>query len=249
MSLSAQEDICRRHAGQLGADVVEVYKEKGVSGRKRDRRVELARLLEDIQSTPVDYVIVYKLDRLARNTVDDAQLAEEIHSAGARLVSVMEQFDNDSPQGWLMHRMFAMFAEYEVKNSGQRVSVGMQRKAELGGTPGTPPVGYNNKRDMTDGGRGIAHVVVDPERAPLIQLAFKLYATGEWSILQLVDELDERGLRSKPRQRKGLPVPLKKSQIQRMLRNKYYLGIVTYKDQEYDGAHEALVNQATFDRV
>lgn len=249
LSLSAQEEICRAHAERLEAQVVEVYKEKGVSGRKRDDRVELARLLDEINTKPVDYVIVYKLDRLARNTVDDVQLAEEIEAAGARLVSVMEQFDNASPQGWLMHRMFAMFAEYEVKNSGQRVSVGMQRKAELGGTPGVPPIGYNNHRDLSTGGRGIAQIVIDPERAPLVQLAFELYSTGEWSIGQLVDELDERGLRSNPRHRKTVPRPLGKSQVQRMLRNRYYIGKVTYKDQEYDGQHEALVEQKTFDRV
>ena len=250
LSLSAQEDICRAHAHQLDAEVVEVYKEKGVSGRKRDRRVELARLLEDIQTTkPVDFVIVYKLDRLARNTVDDVQLAEEIEAAGARLVSVMEQFDNASPQGWLMHRMFAMFAEYEVKNSGQRVAVGMQRKAELGGTPGVPPIGYMNERDFRSGGRGVAKVVIDPERAPLIRLAFELYASGDWSILQLVRELDERGLRSKPRQRTAVPRALQKGEIQRLLRNRYYLGLVVYKGEVYKGEHEALIDQQTFDRV
>jgi site-specific DNA recombinase len=60
-------------------------------------------LLEDIQAERFDYVIVYKLDRLARNVVDDVQLTEEIEATGARLVSVTENFD-DSPQGWLIYQ-------------------------------------------------------------------------------------------------------------------------------------------------
>ncbi len=251
LSLSAQEEICRRQADQLGADVVEVYKEKGVSGRKRDRRVELARLLADLHGpTPIDYVIVYKLDRLARNTIDDAQMTQEIEAAGARLVSVMENFDDSNPQGWLMHRMFAMFAEYEVKNSGQRVAMGMQRKAELGGTPGFPALGYLNVRDTAqNGGRGVSRVIIDKERAPLVQLAFQLYTNEDWSIQRLVTELDERGLRSRPRRRDAIPRPLNKNEVHRMLRNRYYLGKVIYKDQEYEGVHEPIIEQELFDRV
>ncbi len=149
LSLSAQEEICRAHAHRLEAEVVEVYREKGVFGRKRDRRVELARLLQDIQTESVNYVIVCKLDRLARNTVDDVQLTAEIETAAAQLVSVMESFDEGSPQGWLMRRIFATYAdEYEVRNSARRITVGMERKAELGGTPGLPPVGHLNVRGL-----------------------------------------------------------------------------------------------------
>ncbi len=228
-----------------------MYKEKGVTGRKRDRRVELAKLLKDItESKPVDYVIVYKLDRLARNTIDDSMMTEEIEDAGARLISVMEQFDDSSPQGWMMHRMFAMFAEYESRNSGQRVAMGMQRKAELGGTPSKPPIGYLAVREPNPkGGRGISRIVVDDVRAPLVRWAFESYARYDWSVSRLAEELDERGLRSKPHRRNGIPKALPKNRVHRMLRNRYYIGKVIFKDQEYQGEHVPLIPEPLFNKV
>ncbi len=66
----------------------------------------------------------------------------------------------------------------------------------MGGWPHSAPLGYTNVRE-TIGGRQVAHIVVDPERAPHITSAFELYATGEWTLERLVAELDHRGLRNR----------------------------------------------------
>ncbi len=250
LSLNAQEDVCRRHAATLNAEVIDVYKEKGISGRKRETRPALNQMLEDLKEHSVDYVIVYRLDRLARNTVDDVQLAEEIAAAGAQLVSTQEHFDESTPAGWLMHRIQAVFAEYEVKQGSHRVSMAMARKAELGGTPTKPPIGYLNHRDPSEGGgRGLARIIIDDERAPLVRWAFEAYASHEWSIQRLVDELDERGLRSRPHKRHALPRPLKKNDVHRMLRGRYCVGKVSWKGEEFDGNHEPLIDTELFERV
>ncbi len=250
LSISAQEDICRAKAEQLGADVVGIYKDKGETARKRAGRDELARMFADIETDNVDFVIVYKLDRFARNTQDDSKMSDEIAATGARLISVSEDFDDSTPQGWFTHRMFAVFAEFESKQSGQRISMGMAQKAKLGGTTHIPPAGYLNARDRPSGSgaRGIAKIIVDEERAPHVRWAFDAYATGEWSIRSLTEELEQRGLRSRP-SRKSLPTPLRIGQVQKMLRDRYYIGYVKFKDEEYPGTHPKLIDVNVFMQV
>jgi len=123
----------------------------------------------------------------------------------------------------------------------------MTQKAKVGGTPGRAPVGYLNTRRRIEG-REVAVVVVDPERAPLVQWAFEVYATGEWTIRGLTAALAEKGLRALPHGAK-VPGPLAPSHVARMLHNRYYIGKVTFKGVEYDGRHQPLVPESLFERV
>src|SRR5205814_1457175 len=101
---------------------------------------------------------------------------------------------------------------------------GLLKKHQLGGTPFKPPIGYVPKRELI-GSADVRSVEVDPDRAPLVQLAFALYDTGEWSLHELTDHLDALGLRSRPTPKRG-PAPLRMTSIHKMLRNPYYVGIV-----------------------
>ncbi len=96
-------------------------------------------------------------------------------------------------------------------------------------------------------GREVRTVAVDPERAPFVKMAFELYATGEYSLERLADELTARGLRTRPGRYPGGPVSDSKLAV--MLRDRYYLGVVAYNGAEYEGRHPALVSQELFDRV
>jgi site-specific DNA recombinase len=96
-------------------------------------------------------------------------------------------------------------------------------------------------------GREVRTVMPDPERAPFVPLAFELYGTGKYSLERLADELTARGPRTRPGRYPAGPVSDSKLAV--MLRDRYYLGIVTYKGVEYPGRHEPLVSQDLFDRV
>ncbi|MHB1712521.1 MAG: recombinase family protein [Acidimicrobiales bacterium] len=98
----------------------------------------------------------------------------------------------------------------------------------------------------------VAHIVIDPERAPHITCAFELYATGEWTLERLVQELARRGLRN--RGRRDRPVaPIGVSALANILSNKAYAGIVTWEGIEYPGLHRDNLltdtDTATFNRV
>jgi site-specific DNA recombinase len=246
-SLPAQRDACERKAETLNADVVEVFVDKGESAKTADRR-EFQRMLAFVKKCgDIDYVILDKVDRFARNRRDDANILFELRSVGTQLVSVKENID-ETPAGQLLHAIMAGIAEFYSRNLATEAIKGMTQKAKVGGTPGRAPIGYLNTRRRNDDGREVRVVVVDPERAPLIQWAFEAYSTGEWTIRTLTDELAAKGLRALPHGKK-VPGPVQPSHVAHLLSNRYYVGKVTFKGVEYDGRHQPLIPPSLFERV
>lgn len=246
-SLPAQEEACRRKAEQLDAEVVAVFVDRGESAKTADRR-EFQRMLAFVKEhRDIDYVILDKVDRFARNRRDDANTLFELRSVGTQLVSVKENID-ETPSGQLLHAIMAGIAEFYSRNLATEALKGMTQKAKVGGTPGRAPIGYLNTRRRNDEGREVRVVVADPDRAPLVQWAFEAYATGEWTIRGICDELAARGLTVLPH-RRTVPGPLHRSNVFHMLTNRYYIGKVTFKGIEYEGRHQPLITEALFERV
>jgi site-specific DNA recombinase len=123
----------------------------------------------------------------------------------------------------------------------------MGQKARNGGTVTRTKIGYQNARERVDN-HEIRTVAVDPERAPYIQLAFELAATGEYTIERLADVLRERGLRMRPQANRPAG-PISAKYLARVLRDRYYLGVVSYDGEEYPGRHEPLISTALFAKV
>lgn len=246
LSVPAQRDANRRRALEMGALVVAEFVERGRSGSSLERP-QLQRMLEYIQDRPVDFVIVHKIDRLARNRADDAAITKTIQDSGAYLVSTTEAI-NTTPSGRLLHGIMASIAEFYSRNLAQEVMKGMRQKVIQGGTPSRAPIGYLNVRRQTDDGQEYRTVIVDPERAPHVAWAFKTYATGNWSVAQLVAALEKRGLQTRPTPSRPTVAPTVTS-FHRVLTNPYYKGIVTMNGAQHAGSHEPLVSAATWDAV
>jgi site-specific DNA recombinase len=244
-SIPAQRDACRRKAAGLDAAVVEEFVDRGESARNADRP-ELQRLLAYVRSNHVDYVIVHKVDRLARNRADDVEITLAIRAAGAALVSCSENID-ETPSGILLHGIMSSIAEFYSRNLANEVIKGLQQKAANGGTPGRAPLGYRNVRRYENGVE-VRTVEVDPERGPLVAWAFEAYATGEWTQQALLAELARRGL-DIPKTRRTAGRPLSPSYVQYMLTNPYYKGVVRYNGVDYDGRHERLVTPQLWEQV
>ena len=216
-SLPAQREACQRKADQLGAEVVTAYIDRGESAKTADRP-QFQRMLERIRvDQDVDYVILDKIDRFARNRRDDANVMFELRRAGAQLVSVKENVD-ETPAGQLLHAIMAGIAEFYSRNLATEAVKGMTQKAKVGGTPGRAPIGYLNVGRRVDG-REVRTVVVDPERASLVQWAFEAYASGEWTITTLTEALQARGLHALPHGTK-LPGPVQRSHVAHLLSNR-----------------------------
>jgi site-specific DNA recombinase len=245
-SIPAQRDACRRKAASLSATIVEEFVDRGESARSA-RRPELQRMLAYVSEQPVDYVIVHKVDRLARSRVDDVEINVALTRAGAKLISCTENID-ETPSGILLHGIMSSIAEFYSRNLANEVNKGLIQKAKNGGTPFRPPLGYRPVRVFTEDGREVRSVEIDPERGPLVREAFEMYSTGEWTVRTLLDELTPKGLASRPTpKRPSRPITI--SAFHEMLRNPYYVGIVEYRAVRYDGKHPPLVSPEIFDEV
>lgn len=93
----------------------------------------------------------------------------------------------------LLHGIMSTIAECYSRNLANEVVKGMTQKAKGGGTPGRAPLGYRNVGRINGDAREVRTVVVDPERGPLITWAYQTYATGQWTLTRLLDELLPRG--------------------------------------------------------
>lgn len=89
--------------------------------------------------------------------------------------------------------IMSTIAEFYSRNLANEVAKGMRQKARSGGTAGKAPLGYFEVR-RRENGRDVRTVDVNPERASLMQWAFRTYATGDWTTRKLHAELTERGL-------------------------------------------------------
>lgn len=120
----------------------------------------------------------------------------------------------------------------------------MLNKARSGGTNGKAKLGYVNTTVSIDGHR-VNTIAVDDERAKFVVMAFELMASGRYANAEQVrDRLSDAGL-TMP----GNARPISMQTMHKLLRDKYYMGVVTYKDMEYPGHHEPLIAPELFSRV
>ncbi len=135
----------------------------------------------------------------------------------------------------LLHTVLTGINAYYSRDLAIKITDGRVTKAKLGGTPGRAPLGYLNKKKW-DGANDIRYVEIDEERAPLVHWAFQAYATADWPLKALADELYRRGLRSRPTPKRSAgKVPV--SALHQMLRNPYYVGVVEFRGVRYEGKH------------
>ena len=245
-SIPAQVKACEAEAAPRGAKVAKVYIERAESAKSDDRPV-LQAMLKELPTLGVKYLIVHKVDRLARNRLDDATLYQRLVGMGIKLVSASENID-ETPAGQLMHGMLATFAEYYSNNLATEIMKGLRRKHEQGGTPHKPPIGYLSKRELI-GSQDIRSVRGRATRA-----------TGQAGVLAVrhrpVDAPQARGTPGAGGSgSRGTSLPRSGRRTAARSRVHRYAAQPLLHGQSSSGRppatrqHEPLVDQDTFDRV
>jgi site-specific DNA recombinase len=261
LSIEAQREQADSKAAQLDAEVVRFFLDPGKSAYvDLHKRTDFLAMLDELKrcnqhdATRIDYVIVWASDRWARDVRAHFDAHDLVRAAGARLVSITEPLlGDDTPEGFLFEGMKAVNNQYESMRSSRRVKIGIQQKAKEGGSYGGRRIGYVKSLEQLPNGRSVSVDALDPERHHFITAGFQLYASGEYALPQLANELHQLGLRSLPTQTQ-LPGKVSVSGWQRILRNPYYAGWIVYRrgttdEQTFCGRHPALIDQETFDRV
>jgi hypothetical protein len=184
---------------------------------------------------------------LRANRVDDVEITMAIKKSGATLISATENID-ETPSGMLLHGIMSSIAEFYSRNLATEVHKGMSQKAQTGGTPGKAPLGYRNIGRLTPEGREERTVEIDPDRAELIAWAFVAFASGDWTLRSLADELETRGLTTR-RTPKLASRSVKPNVLHGILTNPYYKGDVIYRGVAHQGHHPPLTDPLTWQKV
>jgi site-specific DNA recombinase len=234
VSLQEQRAAIERYALQRGVGIAEWFEEVQTAA-KRGRPV-FSRMLRLLQRGNAQGVVIHKIDRSARNLRDWADLGELI-DRGVQVHFAAESLDLHSRGGRLSADIQAVVAADFIRNLREETRKGFYGRLRQGLYPLAGPLGY------LDQGRGKPKIP-DPERAPLVKMAFQLYARRDLSLHQLVVEMRARGLSN----RRGGHVSL--NGMSRLLNNLFYTGVIRLRSGEtFAGIHEPLIPKRLFDHV
>ncbi len=225
-SIPAQREACLKFIQDKGWTFIDEYVDRGESARSA-QRPQLQEMLSRIKKDKsIDCVIVHKIDRLARNMEDHVAIKAIFKKENVSFVSVVEVIE-DSASGQFLESIL--------------------QKAKSGGCPYKAPVGYKHVRESQDS-KSASRVEIDNETAPHIHMAFRLYATGDYSLGEIREILEKKGLRNQPVRNKP-PKPICKGAVASILSNKFYIGVITFKGVDYQGEHETFIDKMLFQRV
>lgn len=246
-SLDAQFEACAAYVKSQASEGwtlgKERYEDGGISGGTL-ARPGLQRLLNDISSSRVDIVVVYKVDRLTRSLLDFSKLVEAFDKAGTSFVSVTQAFNTTTSMGRLTLNMLLSFAQFEREVTAERIrdkiAASKARGMWMGGHP---PIGYRPD------GRSLAIV---EEHAAIVRHIFDRYCALA-NVRLLADELEEKGTLSPVRVTAGGRAfggrPFSRGQLYKMLANALYIGRIEHGAKTYAGSHEPIVDQTVWDEV
>jgi len=235
LSLVTQEEQCRAYCERQGLEVDRVFVEEGASAKTTEREQFLAMLRHCREHRKeVGSVVVYSVNRFARNSHDHLVVRAHLGSLGIRLLSVTEPLE-DSSSGRLLETMLAAFAQFDNDLRSERSVAGLKAALRRGRWTFRPPLGYVAR----DG-----KLAIDEHRAPIIRRLFELAASGT-GVTQVTREARRLGLAGKTGWVLGV------STMDRLLAQPAYAGIIEIPALGVSsrGGWEPIVDEALYYRA
>jgi site-specific DNA recombinase len=241
-SLAAQLEACHQWAEKNGHKVVREYVEEGHSAfRNLDKREAFKELLSDAASKehPFDLIIVHKLDRLFRDSLESSTTRAILKQKHVRLVSITEPMVGaNSPEDFFMEHILVGMAEFYSRNLSREIMKGLKQRAQQGHLVFRPPYGY--RREIIERQEGhkrtriVSRAVIDQKSAGIVKRIFEQFDQG-MGYKSIVLSLNDNGYRTEQGQR------FRVYHIARILRNKAYIGILEYNFRQDRGAREPVI--------
>jgi len=234
LSIESQINELREFAKKENLEIVDEFTETKTA--KEPGRPIFSFMLKQIESGLANGILAWHPDRLARNSVDGGKIIYLIDIG--KIIDLhfpTYRFDNTAQGKFMLSIAFGQ-SKYYIDNLSENVRRGLREKLRRGEWPGCAPLGYVN--DLIT-----RTIKPDPEKARFVFKTFELYATGSYSLEELLKEVHRWGLMAKAGK------PIFKSCLAKMLRNPFYYGHMIYKKEEYEASHPPLVSKKLFDRV
>ena len=202
---------------------------------KEPGRTKFAEMLSLIEKGKADGIISWHPDRLARNSVDGGKIIHFVDRGLIKSLKFPTFWFEPTPQGLFMLSIAFGQSKYFVDNLRENVKRGLRQKIRNGVWPGWAPVGYlnNPKTRMID---------IDREKADRVEKLFWLYSTGKHTLKSLANWCREKGLCG------NLGKEIAVSNVQKILTNPFYIGLMKYHGEIFEGKHEPLISKKLFDK-
>ena len=231
-SIEGQLRECLEYANFNGIEVIGNYIDRAQSA-KTDHRPEFQRMIKDSYKRPFDCILVWKLDRFARNRYDSAYYKNILKKNGVRVISAKESISQGA-DGILLEAILEGYAEFYSAELSEKVKRGMTENALKAKSNGVrPPFGYYV--DDTD------HYQIDETLAPIVREIFTRYLDG-MRVNDIVKLLNERGIKHKG-------FEMKYNAVFRILTNRKYIGEYKFGDIVIPNAIPAIIDEETFNSV
>ena len=234
LSIEAQVFELKEFAAREKLEIVASFQEAKTA--KEPGRIKFAEMLSLLEHGKADGILSWNPDRLARNSVDGGKIIHMIDRGLIKALKFPTFWFEPTPQGLFMLQIAFGQSKYYVDALRENVTRGMRQKVRNGVWPSKAPLGYlNNPRT-----RGID---IDTDKAPKVRKIFELYATGNYNLRELAEWYRRINLKS------NLDKCMSISQVPQILRNVFYLGLMKYKGEIFQGTHEPLISKKLFDKV
>lgn len=227
-SIEGQLKVCYEYAKRNDYNVIAEYIDRAQTGTN-DNREQFQKMIEDSNKKCFEFVLVYQLDRFARNRYDSATYKTKLKKNGVRVISARENISDDA-SGILMESMLEGMAEYYSVELGQKVKRGMAINGEKCLYNG----GYIEIGLKVD--KETKKYQIDEETAPTVRKMFEMYRSGS-TIVQIMQYL------------KSIGITYTKGRIRNVLENKKYIGTYTYKGKETPNVIPPIIDNELFEDV
>ncbi|MCL1848263.1 MAG: recombinase family protein [Clostridiales bacterium] len=229
-SIEGQLKECYSYAERNGLTVTAEYIDRAISGGAAENRPEFMRMIDDSASMSFQAILVYQLDRFARNRYDSATYKARLRKNGVRVISARETISEDA-SGVLTEAILEGMAEYFSRELSQKIKRGLEITAQKGLYTGNgAALGYK----IVD-----RRFAIDEEAAPIVRNIFSLFLAGN-RMADIMHYLNAKGLKTS----KGNPY--NKNSIKRILTNRRYLGYYIYGGAEIPDGVPKIIDDETF---
>lgn len=237
-SLDVQVDALTRWAAQHDGEIVKLWRIAETASKSESRKTfkeMLAYAKKHARS--LDGLLFYKVDRAVRNLFDYVELERLESEYDLRFFSISQPTEN-TPAGRMQRRILASMASFYTEQQGLDVKQGLTRRVQEGWFHQSPYGYFTERRE----GRSI--VLTHPVHGPKVTRIFELYAYHQLTIDGLIDRLAQESVVYKDAHPR-----FPRSTVHAMLRDRAYIGEVSFRGQWHPGKHEPLVDRQTWERV
>lgn len=233
-SLSAQEHVLTEYCRIKKYEIVDIYRDEGISAKDMKHRPGLLQLLADSKDNKFDVILVWKLTRFSRNMANLMTMCEDLDRRGIALVSYSEAFDSTTPAGRMIRSMLGTVAQFEREVIAENVILAQYERAKQGKRTCSDVLGYD-----IDGKDSLK---INPHEAEYVRFVFDKFLIYK-NISEVAAVAKINGYHGK---RGGVPRP---ENIRKILTRPVYCGYYSFRGEIFKGNHKPIISIEQYNRV